>query len=123
MLESSATKTIMDYLTAKDIRPTQSEWTIIDVNKFRTTIANALTNITSVYTYKVAEDLGHAYLVDKALQYKKRCGDETAVVPSPQARPDEPDIHDAYAQKLYHYHMKSYGLSQTLDKEARLLKY
>ena len=48
MTESTSTKTIMDYLTAKDMKPTHSEWTIIDVDKFRTTIANALTNITSV---------------------------------------------------------------------------
>ena len=121
MPESTTTKTIMDYLTTKDIRPTQTEWTIVDVDAFRTLIANALTNITSVYTDKVAEDLGHAYLVDKALQYKKRCGDDTATVPTPQARPDEPDANDAYAQKLYHYHMKSYRLSRALDKEARLL--
>ena len=111
MSETTTTKTIADYLSAKDVKPIHSNWTIIDVDEFHTAIANALTNITSVYTDKVAEDLGHAYLVDKALQYKKRCGDETAIVPSPQARPNEPDVHDAYAQKLYHYHMKSYRLS------------
>jgi len=75
--ETTATKTIADYLTAKDVKPIHNKWTIIDISDFCTTIANALTNITPIYTDRVAEDLGHAYLVDKKLQYRKRCGDET----------------------------------------------
>ena len=56
MTETTATKTLTDYLTAKDVKPITNKWTIIDISDFRTTIANALTNITSIYTDKVAED-------------------------------------------------------------------
>mmetsp|Transcript_9751 Transcript_9751/g.21048 ORF Transcript_9751/g.21048 Transcript_9751/m.21048 type:complete len:109 (-) Transcript_9751:15-341(-) len=108
MTEITSTKTIADYLTAKDVKPITNKWIIIDIRDFCTAIANALTNITSIYTDKVVEDLGHAYLVDKNLQYRKRCEDETAQLPSPQPRPEEPTNQNAYAQKLYLYNMKPY---------------
>mmetsp|Transcript_9750 Transcript_9750/g.21042 ORF Transcript_9750/g.21042 Transcript_9750/m.21042 type:complete len:318 (-) Transcript_9750:1173-2126(-) len=121
MTEITSTKTIADYLTAKDVKPITNKWIIIDIRDFCTAIANALTNITSIYTDKVAKDIGHAYLVDKTLQYRKRCEGESAQLPAPQTRPVEPTNQNAYAHKQYLYHMKPYRLSQALDKEARRL--
>jgi len=121
MTETTSTKTIADYLTAEDVKPITNKWTIIDISDFCTTIANALTNITSIYTDKVAKDIGHAYLVDKTLQYRKRCEGESAQLPAPQTRPVEPTNQNAYAHKQYLYHMKPYRLSRALDKEVRRL--
>ena len=119
MTEPTTSKTIEEYLTPAQMKPITKDRTSIDISIFREAVGNALTNITSIYSEEVAEDLGHAYLVDKLHHYRKRQEDPNAELPVPQVRPTKPTIMEAYTQKTYLYSLKPYRLSRTLDREAR----
>mmetsp|Transcript_14479 Transcript_14479/g.30797 ORF Transcript_14479/g.30797 Transcript_14479/m.30797 type:complete len:193 (-) Transcript_14479:923-1501(-) len=121
MTDPTPTQTIVDYLSKDEMKPITKNRTSINISEFRESVGNALTNITSVYTEKVTEDLGHAYLIDKEHHYRKRREDTTASLPEPQPRPEEPPNQNAYEQKIYLYNIKPYRLSRALDKEVRLL--
>uniref|UniRef100_A0A7S4ATK6 Uncharacterized protein n=1 Tax=Pseudo-nitzschia australis TaxID=44445 RepID=A0A7S4ATK6_9STRA len=121
MTEPTATKTIAEYLTKAELKPITKNRTSIDISEFQEAVGNALTNITSIYSKEVTEDLGHEYLVDKLYHYCKHREDPTASLPVPQPRPEKPSLLNAYEQKAYLYHLKPYQLSRNLDREARLL--
>eukprot|EP00532_Pseudo-nitzschia_australis_P008137 CAMPEP_0168177398 /NCGR_PEP_ID=MMETSP0139_2-20121125/8426_1 /TAXON_ID=44445 /ORGANISM="Pseudo-nitzschia australis, Strain 10249 10 AB" /LENGTH=464 /DNA_ID=CAMNT_0008096433 /DNA_START=46 /DNA_END=1440 /DNA_ORIENTATION=- len=121
MTEPTVNKTIEEYLTKAQMKPITKDRTSIDISIFREAVGNTLTNITSIYSEEVAEDLGHAYLVDKLHHYRKRREDHNACLPKPQPRPKKPTVMEAYTQKTYLYSLKPYWLSQNLDREARAL--
>ena len=107
MTEPTVSKTIKEYLTTAQMKPITKDRTSIDISIFREAVGNALTNITSIYSEEVAENLGHAYLVDKLHHYRKRREDQNAELPIPQARPTKPTIMEAYTQKTYLYSLKT----------------
>jgi len=119
--EPTVNKTIEEYLTNAQMKPITKDRTSIDISIFCKAVGNALTNITSIYSEEVAEDLGYAYLVDKLYHYHKRREDPNASLPKPQPRPEKPALLEACTQKTYFYSLKPYRLSRNLDREARAL--